>query len=222
MKKANLLLLSFFVLGVFLSSNLLAKFKIDFGKTKKRVEKVVADSIKQTKDSFKKVLNKASQLSQPRQESKSVSNYEKLSKVIVSKENSVIEGLDIYDIKVEKRLKKFEKCLKNIKWGKDMEFVNELNKVYKISKKQAQKVLHDKLVVAYPNSKAPLIDFVVELNKEQKVAWQYLNGLKEALQNKSKIKNAQNVEQLIKSIEKLNEIENNLEIMVTVTNQLLG
>ena len=115
-------------------------------------------------------------------------NYKQLAKVIVPIGDSVIEGLDFYDMELEKKLKKIDRFLEKLKWGMDSDFIYNLKNAYSKSKKEAQAVLYEKLVQTYSGSKKPLSFFIVELELELEKVEQHINSLLVSVDKKSKVK----------------------------------
>ncbi len=140
---------------LFLSSGLQAKSRLS--KIKDNIKNTVNKAVKQTKESFNKLVNNSKKDSKKKDHSK-----EAFFNAIANPD----QGLDIHERRLEQKWEEVDKIILSIIWANQAVFAKTLEQAKAESKDKARLVLHDKILGKYTNTKAPLISFAADLQKE--------------------------------------------------------
>ncbi len=214
MQKLKVLFLITFLIQLFSTNQLYAKFRLS--KIKDSIKDTINKATKQTKKTFEKLINKTKK-EQPVNEGEQ--KREAFFNAISNAGQALVKGLNVYDRKLAKKLKKTDKFIKKLFWAKQDEFIIQLEQALLKSKKQGRQILYEKLMQVYANKKAPLIDFAVEIHQEGEQAQRFVEKLREF--NKERIEDKTKVEKLEKTVEKLNNVIEKIEKLSLITDELL-
>jgi hypothetical protein len=184
------------ICALFLTSGINATL---LGKIKKAANNVV----KQTKETFNKMVHKSK-----KNLGKNENSKENFYKALANPDEVNIKGLDIYERRFEKQCEVYDKFLAELVWIDKSVFIKQLEQAKTESKDKARLLLHDKIVLKYPNSKTSFITFAADLNKEWQAAGKLIDEL---LDFKQKIKEFKDVENKT-ALEKLLEEFTNLDL----------
>jgi DNA repair exonuclease SbcCD ATPase subunit len=218
MKKQKTVTLLNAICLLLISTNINAKFgMISLEKIKNKVENAITQTATQAKDSLNQIIQKPKEKYSEKKE-----NLKALVGAITMLGNSKINGADIYDELLEEKLEETEKLLTSLKWSNDTKFIKELKKTIQSSKDQARQHLHDKIIIKYPTTKTPLLNFVNDIYKEITQIEDQIKNLTEFTQkNKKQIQNNNLITKLEKTLEELTKILQNLEQLAEITNNLI-
>jgi hypothetical protein len=187
----KLLMLS--ICAIFLTSGVNAKL---LSKIKNNIKNTVNRAVKQTKDTFDKIVNKSKKNTGKHEHSK-----EAFFKALANPDDANVKGLDIYERNFEKKCEEYDKFLADLIWINQTPLITQLEQARVESKDKARLLLHDKILAKYPKSKAPAITFAADLNKEWEFVCKSIEELSDFNQKIKAFRDAENkdiLEKLLK------------------------
>jgi hypothetical protein len=203
------------VCTLFLSSGLQAKSKLS--KIKDNIKNTVNKAVKQTKDSFNKLVNNSKKDSKKKDHSKQA-----FFNALANPDQANIKGLDIYERRLEQKWEEIDKILLSIIWANQAVFTKNLEQAKAESKDKARLMLHDKIVGKYANTKAPLISFAADLQKEGDLIRKLIDELGDLKTKIKTFRDEENKNKLDQTLEKLVSFELNVEKLSIIVCDLLS
>ncbi len=216
MKKLKIIILFSYFITFISVIQIHAKSKmLKLNKVKEKTKTVTSKKTKQTKESFNQILESQKKDKNFRKEK---SKLYQLTDAIKLSNNSQIKGLDIYKHIINKKIDAAQKFVENVKWGLEV----KPTQTYLKNHEKGIKILCDKIIEKYAESKSPLINFAITLDEEQKQSKDHLEKLSKYIQNNQQNNDyKQNALILENTIEKLLKIQNNIDKLIEMINKLI-
>lgn len=215
MKKKNFQIFIIICSCILCLSNGLAQSKLS--KIKNKIKNNFNSAVKQTKESFNKLVKNSKKDSKRKDHSK-----EAFFSAIANPDQANIKGLNVQERRLEQRWKEVDKFILGIIWANQAVFTKTLEQAKAESKDKARLLLHDKIIGKYINTKTPLISFAADLQKEGEMIRKWLDELND-MKNKIKtFRDEENKNKLDQTLEKLVSYEMNIEKLSIIVCELLS
>lgn len=215
MKKKSFKIFIISCICVLFLSNGLAKFKLN--KIKDSIKNSDNSAVKQTKDSFNKLIKNSKKNSRRNDHSK-----EAFFNALANPDQINVKGLDIQERRLEQRWKEVDKFILSIIWANQAVFTKTLEQTKAESKDKARLLLHDKILGKYINTKTPLISFAADLQKEGEMIKKWLDELNEVKNKIKSFRDEENKNKLDQILEKLVSFEMNVDKLSILVCELLS